>query len=103
MSCVAITFCYLVMPESPKHDYNKLKFEKVRDTIEYMKRMNGEKHSRRNADGFMFDTERDIKMRGNNMFVIYQRDRSGLNEYEEGDENEALVRYRPPEERRRRR
>ena len=101
MSCVAITFCYLIMPESPRHDYNKLKFENVRDTIEYIKRMNGEKHSRKNADGFMFDTERDLKERGGNLFVIYQRDRNNLNQYEEDDANEALIRYRPPEERKR--
>jgi hypothetical protein len=67
------------MPESPKHDYNKLKFEKVRDTIEYIKRMNGEKFSRRQVDGFQFDTERDIKERGGNLFVIYQRVRNNLN------------------------
>ena len=70
------------MPESPKHDYNKLRFGKVRDTIEYIKRMNGEKHSRRQVDSFEFDTERDLKHRGTNLFVMYQRDRTNINQYE---------------------
>lgn len=89
-------FCYLVMPESPKWEYTKLRFQNVRDTIEYIKRLNGEKFSKMQVDGFLFDTERELKARGGNFFVVYQRDHNGLNAREEDDVNEALVRYRAP-------
>ena len=86
-SVVSLFFCYLIMPESPRFDYYKTRFNQVRDSIDYMRRLNGE----RERETIIFDTEHMLRNR-ENLFRIYQRDPEIASD-EENDANRALIPY----------
>jgi hypothetical protein len=49
----------MIMPESPRFDYLKTRFENVRESIDYMRRLNGE----RERETIIFDTEHMLSNR----------------------------------------
>ena len=66
LSMVCLVYCYLLIPESPKFMYNKTRFDETREIIEYVMRLNGD----REKLTIVFDTEHDIRNRGN-LFRVY--------------------------------
>jgi MFS family permease len=66
LSIICLVYCYLLMPESPKYMYLRMRFDELRDTLEYMMRLNGD----REKLNIILDSEEKMR-KGETVFRVY--------------------------------